>query len=148
MPNVVYHSYLKHLLSGTIDLTNDTIMVMLVSGSYTPSAANHSTRADVIAHQVTDSAGGYSSAAGGKALDNKVIFIGGSPSGAIFDANNVSWTPTTISQAAGAVLYTSGLSDPVRRLITYVDLGTTASTTNGTFEIVWNNNGIFRVYGV
>ena len=147
MPNVVYHSYLKHLLSGTIDLSNDTIMVMLVSGSYVPNASSHSTRADVIAHQVTDSAGGYSSAAGGKALDNKSIFMGGSPSGAIFDASDVSWSPTTITNAAGAVLYASGVSDAQRRLITYIDLGT-ASTTNGTFQIVWNANGIFRVYGV
>lgn len=143
MPNLVYNSYLRHLMSGTINLATDPIYVMLVSGSYVPNQSTHSLIADVSAHQVTDPLFGYIT--GGQLLAGKSIALNGNS--AVFSANNVSWNPTTITAASGAVLYMSGTAATGKHLICYVDLGV-SNTSNGTFQIVWNTtNGIFRLYG-
>lgn len=136
MANVVYTSFIRHLGSGQVNLNSDPIYVMLVSGTYTPNTG-HSTRGDVLAHQCTDPLGSYKS--GGQALAGRVFTSYNGD--VVWDANDVSWTNATLS-ASGAVLWQSGVT---RDLITFIDLGNTSST-NGTFQIVWNNTtGILRL---
>ena len=148
MPNFIYNSYLRHMLSGTIDLVTDSIYVALVSGSYnaTLGQTGHSSYANISSTEVTDPLNSYK--AGGQLLASKTITLNGN--NAVFDAADVTWNTATITQASGAVLYVSGAgSTPSQRhLISYIDLGV-QSSTNGTFSIIWNNggNGIFRVYG-
>lgn len=141
MPNLVYNSYLRNLLSGTIDLVTDPIYVMLVSGTYTPNVSGHTVYSDVAAHEVRDPLNSYR--AGGQALVSKSVSMNGN--NAVFDAADVTWNSATITQASGAVLWYSGAT---RHLISFIDLGL-QSSNNGTFQIIWNNggNGIFRVYG-
>ena len=58
-----------------------------------------------------------------------------------WDADNVSWTSSTISSAAGGVIYdntTAGLP-----LVGFIDFNGSFSTTSGTFEVQWNASGIF-----
>jgi hypothetical protein len=142
MTTIVYTNCLKELLSGTIDLTVDPIYVMLLSGSYVPNTA-HVNVGDVLAHQVVDSLGSYVS--GGKRLTGPVI--ASSSNYAYFDAADMSW-PTTTLTCSGAVLYHSGgTSNAARKLISWVELGTTV-TTNGTIQIGWNSTyGVFKLNG-
>lgn len=148
MTSTVYNSYLRHLLSGTIDLQNDQIRVSLVSGTYTPNASTHSTYTDISAHEVVDALATKAYLSGGTLLAGKTIVA--SSNQAVFDANDVSWSPATITNASGAVVWCSGTGaiNGQRPLICFVSLGALQSSTNGTFQIVWNNtNGIFRVAG-
>ena len=55
MANIIYTSYLKHLLSGTIDVTSDNIYAMLLSGTYVPDVG-HSLVSDITTYEVTDTA--------------------------------------------------------------------------------------------
>jgi len=144
MPNLVYNSYLRNLLSGTIDLVTDPIYVMLVSGTYTPNVSGHTIYSSVSSHEVVDPLNSYR--AGGQLLTSKSISMNGN--NAVFDAADVTWNSATITQASGAILYYSGATAATRHLISFIDLGL-QSSTNGTFQIIWNNggNGIFRIYG-
>lgn len=140
MANIVYNNFLKLTLSGTVDLINDNIYVMLVSGSYVPSVY-HSGMSSILPYQTTDALSAYKS--GGSLLTSKTIIE--SSNSAAFDAADVSWNPATVT-ASGAVVWYSG-SNTVRHPICWIELGNQTST-NGTFQIVWNNtNGIFKISG-
>jgi len=140
MATLVYNHYKKLLLSGGIDLIQDPIYAMLLSGSYIPNSG-HVTISDVSAHQVTDSLGSYQP--GGQLLTSKTINVVNGIG--IFDAADVSWSNVTISNASGVVLWASGASPSTRYLICWNELGN-QSPTNGTLQIQWNNtNGIFRI---
>jgi len=139
MANIVYTSYLKHLLSGTVDVTSDPVYAMLLSGSYTPNTGN-ALVADITAHEVTDPLSSY--VQGGKLLTSKTLTV--SAGEVIFDAADVSWNTSTIT-ASGVALWTSGASAADHHLISWTELGQTTST-NGTFQIVWSaSDGIFKV---
>jgi hypothetical protein len=142
MSDIIYTNFLKELLSGTINLATDPIYVMLLSGSYTPSTS-HSTVADVVSHQVVDPLGSYLS--GGKQLTSPTLST--SSNSAYFDAADISWSSATITCSGAVVFYSGGTSNSAKKLIVWKELGNTSST-NGTFQITWNNTyGIFRVYG-
>ena len=140
MATLVYNNYKKLLLSGTVDLIQDPIYAMLLSGTYTPNSG-HVVMSEVTQHQVTDSLGSYQS--GGQLLTSKTInVINGI---GIFDAADVSWSNATISNASGVVLWVSGSTPSARYLICWNEIGN-QSPTNGTLQIQWNNtNGIFRI---
>ena len=139
MANIIYTSYLKHLLSGTINVISDNLYAMLLSGSYTPSTG-HSLVSDISAHQITDPLGSYT--AGGKLLTGKTMTVVGPE--VVFDAGDVTWNTSTIT-ASGVAVWASGAGASNYHLISWTELGTTSST-NGTFQIVWSNSdGIFKV---
>jgi len=140
MANIVYTNYLRLLMSGHIDLLQDSIRVMLLSGSYTPNTGHHLV-SSVIPHQAWDLLGSYVS--GGQLLVGRTLTdVGGDIA---FDASDVSWSSSTIT-ASGAVLWNSGAGGPTNHhLIAWIELGN-QSSTNGVFQIVWNNsNGIFKI---
>lgn len=146
MTSIVYNSYLRHLLSGTIDLSTDPVYVALLSGTYTPNV-NHALYSDVSSHEVVDAMVTKAYLSGGRLLAGKTIATVGSS--AVFDANDVTWNPATITNASGAVVWVSGATAATRHLVCFVSLGALQSSTNGTFQITWNNtNGIFRITGV
>jgi hypothetical protein len=140
MANVVYTSYLYDLASGTVNLMTDPLYVMLLSGTYSPSAS-HSTVADIVAHQSVDPLGAYVS--GGKLLQGKTLtVVGGEVS---LTASSSSWSPSTLAASGAAIYYSGGATDTAKKLITYIDIGN-QSSTNGTFQIVWNTTtGILRL---
>lgn len=140
MANLVYTSYLYDAATGRIDLLNDPLYVMLLSGTYTPNTG-HATVADVVTHQAVDPLGSYVS--GGKAIAGRSLsLVAGSVR---LMASATSWTSATITCSGAAIYYSGGASDAQKRLVSYVDLGNNSST-NGTFQITWNTtNGILGV---
>jgi len=114
---------------------------MLVSGSYVADAG-HSLVASATPYETVDTAGSPVYVAGGSLLTGKTITVIGSE--VVFDAANISWTPSTMT-ASGVVLWASGAGASNHHLISWTELGTTSST-NGTFQIVWSaTDGIFKV---
>lgn len=66
MADVIYNSFKRDVMNGSIDLDTDTIKVKLVTSAYTPNQDTHTKVSDVTS-EVTGS--GYTS--GGKALSGK-----------------------------------------------------------------------------
>ena len=112
---------------------------MLVESGYTPNFATDSVFGDV-GNEVTGT--GYT--AGGEALTGVTFDITGGAVNAIitWDAGDVTWTSSTITNAAAVIYNTSEANKP---LIAYVDFGGNFSTTSGTFQIVWNASGVFTL---
>lgn len=134
MADTIYTSFKRDIMNGAIDLDTDTVKVMLVTSSYTVSAA-HTKRSDI-----TNEVSGTGYTAGGVAIGSPTV-TNVSTTG-VFDGNDVSWTTSTIT-ARGAVLYKSrGGASSADELLCYLDFGSDKVSTAGTFSIVWNASGI------
>ena len=141
MASGLYCKTFESALEGAIslnlsDTTADRFKCMLVTSSYTPDFDTHDHKADV-----TNEVSGTGYSAGGASLTSVTFTI--SSGSLVWDAADVSWTESTITSAAAAVIYDDTLTnDP---LIAYIDFGGSFSTTSGTFQIQWNASGIFTL---
>ena len=63
MADVIYNSFKRDIMNGSIDLDTDTIKVMLVTSTYTPNQDTHTKRSDV-----TNEVSGTGYTAGGATL--------------------------------------------------------------------------------
>ena len=117
------------------DTTADRFKVMLVTSAYTPDFGTHDFKADV-----TNEVSGPGYSAGGNSLTSVTCTQSG---GTItFDADDVTWTSSTIT-ARGAVVYDDSLaSDP---LFCYIDFGADKSSSSGDFVLSFNASGIFTL---
>lgn len=135
----VYGGFLQSVMNKEVDLDSDSIKVMLVTSSYTPNQDTHRYRSSVVANEVSGS--GYT--AGGSALSNKSVSYSAGNNTFTFDADDVTWTPSTIT-ARYAVFYDStpgsSATDP---LIAYWDFGADVTSSNGPFTLTINASGIF-----
>lgn len=140
MADVIYNAFKKYIMNGSIDLDTDTINVMLVTSSYTPDQDLHEYRDDV-----TNEVSGTGYTAGGSALAGKAVTADNTDNEGVFDANDVSWSTSTIT-ARGAVLYKArGGASSADELICYIDFGSDKISTAGTFTIAWNAEGIVNL---
>lgn len=131
----------------TINLGLETHKVALFNNSVTPdydaSAANTAYNAGtwLVANEVSGT--GYT--AGGNALTTTTVstVAGGI---VMWDADDVSWTTATFSNAYGCLIYADALTTPVAdQGIVAVYFGGAFQVTSGTFTIQWSANGIFRL---
>lgn len=140
MADMIYTAFKEKAVDGTLDLdaaTAGTFKVMLVTSTYTPSAA-HDFRDD-ITNEVTGT--GYT--AGGANLANPAVNI--VSTSAYWDADDVAWTTSTIT-ARGAVIYRArGGASSADDVCCYIDFGTDKSSSAGTFTIQWAANGIIQI---
>ena len=146
MASGLYSSTIKNSLNNTLanNFASDTFYCMLVTSSYTPQLDTHVFKSDV-GNEVTAGSGYL---AGGKALANPTLTATTNGDSIVtWNADDISWTSSTISGAAAAVIYNQSIAgaDTARPLIAYIDFGGAFSTTSGTFEIQWNPAGIFTL---
>ncbi|HHL39621.1 MAG TPA: hypothetical protein ENJ37_03875 [Deltaproteobacteria bacterium] len=139
MPDVIYNSFKKDIMNGSIDLGADTIKVMLVDSSYVPDQDLHTVKSDVTG-EVTGA--GYT--AGGAALANKTVTQDNVDNEGVFDADDVTWANSTIT-ARGAVLYKDTGAPSTSPLICYMDFGADKTSSGGDFTIQWNAEGIVNL---
>lgn len=140
MADVIYNAFKKYIMNGSIDLDTDTINVMLVTSTYTPDQDTHEFRDDI-----TNEVSGTGYSAGGSALAGKAVTADNTDNEGVFDANDVSWSTSTIT-ARGAVLYKArGGASSADELICYIDFGSDKISTAGTFTIAWNAEGILNL---
>jgi len=133
-----YGSLIAKAFNKEVDFDSDTIKVALLSSSYTPNQDTDDYFNDVSAYEVTGT--GYT--AGGATLANKSVTYTSGTNVTKFDADDVSWTSSTIT-ARYAVVYDSTGTASTSALIGYVDFGSNQSSSSGTFSIVWDAAGIF-----
>lgn len=137
MASVIYNSAKRDLINGSIDLDTDTIKGMLVTSTYSPNIDTHTKRSDI-----TNEVSGTGYTAGGAALTTKTVTADNTNDRAAFDADDLSWSSSTIT-ARGLVLYKSrGGASSADELICYIDFGSDITSTASTFSIVFNASGI------
>jgi len=139
MANVIYNSLKKALMDADIDLAADTIKVALVTSDYSPNQDSHDNFDDVT-NEVTGT--GYT--AGGAALANKAITQDNTDDEGVFDADDVTWSSSTIT-ARGAVIYKDTGTASTSKLICYIDFTENKVSTNGNFTIQWAAEGIVNL---
>ena len=119
------------------DTTADRFKCMLTTADYTPNYSTHTLYSDVT-NQVPGT-GGY--VTGGESLTSVTFATSG---GTItWDAADVEWTTSTITDARYATIYDDDLTN--KPLICTIDFGGDFSTVAGTFKITWNASGIFTL---
>lgn len=112
--------------------------MLMVTDSYTPNFDTHDFRNDI-----TNEVSGTGYSAGGSALTSTEITLS---SGTLtFDAADLSWASSTISNAMASVLYFNVGADTTDQLVLLQDFVTAASTTNGTFTIQHSASGILTI---
>lgn len=121
-----------------VDLDLETHKVALFTNSITPNFSTD-TAYGVSPYDANEVSGtGYT--AGGAALTGTTWTE--SPSGTLmFDATDLSWSSSTITNAKGALIYGDALAGNNALLL--VNFGADYSTSNGTFTIQWASGGIF-----
>lgn len=121
-----------------IDLDLETHKIALFTNSITPNFSTD-TAYGVSPYDANEVSGtGYS--AGGAALTTTAVDE--SPTGTIrWDADNSSWSTSTITNAKGGLIYADALAG--NNAICLVNFGADYSTVAGTFLITWASGGIF-----
>jgi hypothetical protein len=139
MADLVFNSFKRDIMNGTLDLDTQDIKVMLVTSAYTP---------DIDAHEfiddVTNEVVGTGYTAGGQSLATKTVVVDDTNDRGVFDAADPSWTTATIT-ARGAVLYYDSGVPATSPLIGYWDFGSDQVSTAGTFTININVIGILTL---
>lgn len=138
--DIIYNSFKVSQLTSSINLSSDTINVILVTPSYVPSVSAHSYYSDI-----TGEASGTGYTTSGVALSAKTVTINSSTSAAVFDAADVTWESSSVS-ANAAVLYKATGSSSTSPLIAYIGFtGGTQTSNLSNFQILWNSSGIFSL---
>lgn len=139
MANIIFNSFKRDIMNGSIDLDTDTIKVALVTSSYTPDQDAHDNFDDV-----TNEVSGTGYTAGGAALGSKTVTVDNTDNEGVFDAADTVWTTSTIT-ARGAVLYKDTGTASTSKLICYFDFSSDQISSSGDFTIAWNAEGIINL---
>lgn len=151
MANAYYNRGKKQILSGEIDLTNDTIQVMLVTSGYTHNPDHNfvddGSANDPASHEVsgTNYTTGFSGT-GRKSLANKATTQDDTNDRGEFDNTvDTTWSAVNGFTANAAIIYKRGTADTDSVLIAYIDTGGFPVTANGgDITIQWNAEGILQ----
>jgi hypothetical protein len=149
MVDLVYNEFKFQHASGTINLLNNTIKVMLVSDGYVPDPDHQFIDDGTIfapaAFELTGT--GYTPGFGGsgrRTLANKSITKDLATDRARFFADDIVWNPINAGVAGAAIIIreVSGDSDSI--LVAYVlSGGFPILTDGGELQLRWSNSGIF-----
>lgn len=141
MASKLYGQFLSQALNKEIDWDTDTIKVALLTNAYTPDQDAHNYFDDVVANEVTGT--GYT--AGGLTLSNKTNTYNSATNVIVLDADDVTWSSSTITARYAVIYDASPATNATRPLIGYVDFGSDQSSSNGNFTITWDATGIVRI---
>lgn len=143
MATVIYNSFKKKIMDGSIDLDTDTIKASLHTSSYTPDADSHDFFDDVTSE--VSSSGSYTAgAAGGITLASKTVTQDNTDNEGVFDAADLSITTFTGTFRYVVLRKDTGTAS-TSALIAAIDYGSDVSAVNGTVSIAWNSEGILNI---
>lgn len=141
MASKLYGNFLSQALNKEVDWDTDTIKVALLTNSYTPDQDVHNYYDDVNSFEVSGT--GYT--AGGLTLQNKTNTYNTSNNVITLDADDVTWSSSTITARYAVIYDATPATDSTKPLIGYVDFGADQSSSNGNFTITWDSTGIVRI---
>jgi hypothetical protein len=123
-----------------IDLDLETHKVAMFTNSITPNFSSD-TAYNVSPYDANE-VSGTNYTGGGKVVTGTAITE--SPTGSLkWDATDVSWASSTISNARCGLIYADALGG--NNAICLVNFGGDFSTSSGTFKIVWPSGGIIVI---
>jgi len=129
----LYNDFKEQLLLGTIDLVDDVIKLILVTG-HTPDIDTHDQYSDVSGDE--ESGTGYT--AGGETLGSKVVTQDNTNDRADFDAADVLWTGLDVGTPSHAIMYDDTHASDA--LIGYWEI--TTASNGGNYTVQWHADGI------
>lgn len=136
-----YGNALKMAFEKKIDFINDDIKVALFTSSYIP---NQDT--DLYYDSITGQATGTGYITGGQALTTKTLTYDAPNNIVKFDANDTTWTNSTITARYGLIYNNTPASN--KPLLAYFDFGSDKSSSAGDFTIQWNASGIATIQAI
>lgn len=137
---LMYGPCVEHLFRKRIDYAGDSIKVLLCTSSYTPNQDTHQWKSDL-----TGEVSGTGYTAGGTTLGNKTLTYTAATNQLTLKADNAQWPNSTITARYAVIYDDSPATDNAKPLLGYIDFGANQQSSAGTFEIVWNAQGIFQV---
>jgi hypothetical protein len=129
MASLIYNSCLDDMARGAIDFDSDTFKCMLVTSAYTPDKDSHTKRSSV-----TNEVSGTGYTAGGAVVAATVTKDTGNDRLDIAFANP-SWAGASITARGGVIYKSRGGASSADELVAYLDFGSDATATNGTFAV-------------
>ena len=144
----LYHNFKRF---GQEDLHNNAVKLLLVTDSYTPSEL-HDVLADVLTspspevEAIASPDNGYTQ--GGEALASKTITLTDSPSQAVFDAANVTWSALTATFRYGILYIDATIDGIVKPLVAYILFDTTPANivvSGVDWTVQWSPSGILKL---
>tara|TARA_R100000951_G_scaffold33895_1_gene28943 strand:+ start:4541 stop:4978 length:438 start_codon:yes stop_codon:yes gene_type:complete len=136
------NSFKEELLGGVHDLDTDSLKIALIKGSHSGTYGVATTNYSNVTGN-TDEATGSGYSAGGQVLDSATITLSGNT--AFVDFADEVFTNATVS-ADGCMIYNSSQAN---RAIAVFNFGSTVTSTNGDFTIVFPtadvNNAVIRI---
>lgn len=133
MANSLYTKGKENLLSGSINLTSDTIKVQLIDAAdYTVNLSTHDYLDDVAGAALV----GTAVALGSKTFTNGT-----------FDAADSTFTSVTGDQSEALIIYKDTGSSATSPLIAYIDTATglPVTPTGANIIVTWHASGIFSI---
>lgn len=143
MATVIYNSFKKKIMDGSIDLDTDTIKASLHTSSYTPDQDAHDFFDDTT-NEVSSSGSYTAGAAGGITLASKTVTQDNTDNEGVFDAADLSVTTFTGTFRYVVLRKDTGTAS-TSPLIAAIDYGSDVSAVNGTVSIAWNSEGILNI---
>ena len=137
----MYGNAMLKALNKEVDWDTDTIKVMLCTSSYSPDQDNHIYKSSV----TNEVANGNGYTTGGITLTNKTIGYTGATNVIKLDADDITWSNSTITARYAVIYDDAGASDSLKVLLGYVDFGTDQISSSGNFTITWATEGIFTL---
>lgn len=136
MASGIYNKTKYDALKKVMDVTTDTLKVMLLTTGYTFNP-DHYQVSDVNTYELA-ATGNYST--GGATLGSVTLTQDDTNDWAVMDATDTVWSTATFT-AYFAIIYDSTTG----HLIGCVDFGGAKSVSSGTFTIQWNAAGIVKL---
>jgi hypothetical protein len=139
MASVIYDHHWEGIALALNNLSTGAVRVALVSASYT-AAKSHmvwTTSSGPGQYQMTGT--GYT--AGGRLMTGKSVAVNHTSNLLKWDGADVTWTTSTITNAAGVCLY---FSAAVKRLVAFYSFGTLKTSAAGNFTIQWATGGLIK----
>jgi len=145
----VYNRFFQRLQNNEVgnDLEDSTVdvNVALLDAGHTPDLGDHATFSDVSEDEITNTEAsdtGYTQ--GGETLTTKTITVDTEDRNVDFDADDVTFTDSTIDARYVVVYHAEPGDETDQDLIALFDLGEEKSSENADFTIEWSDNGIYR----
>jgi hypothetical protein len=132
---------MSNMLNAAIDWDTDTVKVTLHTSAMTPNQDTWDFYDDVTNELAT--AGGYT--AGGLSLTNKTRTYDTATNEVRLDADDPSWTSATFTCRYAVFRKARGGAASADELIGYINFGADETVASGTFTIVLDATGAFKV---
>lgn len=141
MASFIANTYKQKLFDNTTKIAvTDTWKLALTTSSYTPNQDSHDFFDDV-----TNEISGSGYTAGGATVANVTLTLDTANDRVVIDADDVTWSNSTIQGARYGILYKSTGVAGTSPLIAIIDFGSDRNSSLTNFVVQWNAAGIIRL---